>query len=252
VQLSKVPALKKCLFINAFWNTGSRLSEILPLAREYFVLDDPLTGAPLSSPFMVLRTLKQCRLDEAARSRPTKQEQQAEAEIRDNPPRAVPLTEPGFVQRLREWFATAQLAADARQWNTKSEDTARSWFSQAVAAAARDGVMFFIRPVRPKTFRDSFAMHLAQHLAPHKVIQMLIVHRDAKSTEWYTRVFALDVSHQLGVRFSMYPGEAAGVSRGGREGGCPCRPLRIRTLGQIRIPSMAEPILLQPECVCLA
>ncbi|WP_241492994.1 hypothetical protein [Pantoea dispersa] len=63
MQLSKVPALKKCLFIKAFWKTGGRLSEILPLGREYFVLYDPLTGAPLSSPFMVLRTLKQCRLD---------------------------------------------------------------------------------------------------------------------------------------------------------------------------------------------
>lgn len=54
MQLSKVPDLKKCLFIKAFLNTGGRLSEILPLAREDFVLDDPLTGAPLSSPFMVL------------------------------------------------------------------------------------------------------------------------------------------------------------------------------------------------------
>lgn len=64
-------------------------------------------------------------------------------------------------------------------------------------------------------------MHLAQYQVPQKVIQMLMVHRDAKSTEWYTRVFALDVTHQFGVRFSMYPGEAArrrlpgaGVSRG--------------------------------------
>jgi len=69
------------------------------------VLDDPLTGAPLWSPFVVLRTLKQQKLEEAARSRrrgrPTKEEKLAEreteAEIRDNPPRAVPLTDPGFV-----------------------------------------------------------------------------------------------------------------------------------------------------------
>lgn len=69
------------------------------------MLDDPHTGAPLSSPFVVLRTLKQRKLEEAARSRrrgrPTREEEQAEreteAEIRDNPPRAVPLTEPAFV-----------------------------------------------------------------------------------------------------------------------------------------------------------
>lgn len=50
----------------------------------------------------------------------------------------MPLTDPGFVQRLREWFATVQPAAGARLWDIKSEDTARSWISQAVMAAARD------------------------------------------------------------------------------------------------------------------
>ncbi|WP_414057381.1 resolvase [Pantoea dispersa] len=69
VLLSKVPDLRKRLFIDALWNTGGRLNEIQPLARENFVLNDPLTGAPLSSPFVVLRTLKQRRLEEAARGR---------------------------------------------------------------------------------------------------------------------------------------------------------------------------------------
>lgn len=221
VLLAKVTDLRKRLFIDALWNTGGRLNEILPLTREDFVLDDPLTGAPLSSPFVVLRTLKQRGLEEAARNRsrrrgrPTKEEQQAEREvekeIQGNPPRAVPLTDPGFVQRLREWFATVIPPAGARLWDIRSEDTARSWISQAVAAAERDGVTFSIRPVTPKTFRDSFAMHLVQHQVPHKVIQTLMGHKDAKSTEWYTRVFALDVTRQLGVRFSMDPSEARGL-----------------------------------------
>jgi len=100
VLLSRVSDLLKLLFINALWNTGGRLNEILPLTKEDFALDDPLTGAPLSSPFMVLRTLKQRKLEDAARSRgrPTKQEllaeRETEAEIRGNPPRAVPLTDP--------------------------------------------------------------------------------------------------------------------------------------------------------------
>lgn len=218
VLLSKVTDLRKRLFIDALWNTGGRLNEILPLTREDFVLDDPLSGSQLGSPFVVLRTLKQRRLEETGRSRsrrrgrPTKEEQQAEreleAEIRDNPPRAVPLTDPGFVQRLREWFATVQPATGVRLWDIKSEDTARSWISQAVTVAARDGVTFSIRPVTPKTFRDSFAMHLVQHQVPQKVIQTLMGHKDAKSTEWYTRVFALDVTRQLGVRFSMDAADA--------------------------------------------
>ncbi|WP_275233405.1 tyrosine-type recombinase/integrase [Pantoea ananatis] len=120
----------------------------------------------------------------------------------------MPLTDPAFVQRLREWFATAQPAAGARLWDIRSEDTARSWISQAIEAAKRDGVTFSIRPVTPKTFRDSFAMHLVQHQVPQKVIQTLMGHKDSKSTEWYTRVFALDVTRQLGVRFTLDADEA--------------------------------------------
>ena len=218
VLLSKVTDLRKRLFIDTLWNTGGRLNEILPLTKGDFVLDDPLSGAPLVSPFVVLRTLKQRRLEESAGSRsrrrglPTKEEQQAEqetqAELRDNPPRAVPLTDPAFVRRLREWFATAQPAAGARLWAIRSEDTARSWISQAVEAANLDGVTFSIRPVTPRTFLDSFAMHLVQHQVPQKVIQTLMGHKNAKSTEWYTRVFALDVTRQLGVRFIMDADEA--------------------------------------------
>lgn len=69
VLLSRLPDLRKRLLIDALWNTGGRLNEILPLTKEDFVLDDPLTGAPLSSPFVVLRILKQRKLEEAARSR---------------------------------------------------------------------------------------------------------------------------------------------------------------------------------------
>lgn len=79
VLLSKVTDLRKRLFIDALWNTGGRLNEILPLTKEDFVRDDPLSGAPLSSPFVVLRTLKQRKLEVAARSRrrgrPTREQQ---------------------------------------------------------------------------------------------------------------------------------------------------------------------------------
>ncbi|WP_254185913.1 resolvase [Pantoea sp. B270] len=121
VLLSKVADLKKRLFIGTQWNTGGRLNEILPLAREDFVLDDPLSGAPLSSPFVVLRTLKQRRLEEAARSRsrrrdrPTKEQQQAERG-------GLPIR--ALCSGSGEWFATAQQAT-----GLKSEDTAHCWIS---------------------------------------------------------------------------------------------------------------------------
>jgi len=63
----------------------------------------------------------------------------------------------------------------------------RSWISKAVAKAKRNDVTFSIRPVTPKTFWDSFAMHPV----PQKAIHGMMGHKGAKSTEWYTRVFAL-------------------------------------------------------------
>ncbi|MEJ5075761.1 tyrosine-type recombinase/integrase [Erwinia sp. MYb535] len=115
----------------------------------------------------------------------------------------MPLTDPAFVQRLREYLATVQPKKGERIWDVSSPDTVRSWIRQAVTAAGRDGVTFTVRPVTTKTFRDSFAMHLVQHGVPKKVIQAMMGHKDEKSTEWYTQVLALDVTRQLGVRFSM-------------------------------------------------
>lgn len=206
VLLSFMHDLRQRLFADTLWNTGGRLNEVLPLTPGDFVLDDPATGRSLSSPFVVLRTLKQrSQADTRRRGRPTREE---EDELRNNPPRAVPLTDPAFVQRLREYVATVRLKKTDRLWDVSSPDTVRSWLSRAVQDAARDGVTFSVRPVTPKTFRDSFAMHLVQHQVPQKVLQTMLGHRDAKSTEWYTRVFVLDVTRQLGVRFSMNAGDA--------------------------------------------
>lgn len=54
-----------CSFFIRFQTAG--LSLPLHSAREDFTLYDPLTGAPLSSPLVVLSTLKQRRLEEASR-----------------------------------------------------------------------------------------------------------------------------------------------------------------------------------------
>lgn len=204
--LSHMPDQRRRLFAETLWNCGGRLSEVLPLTPGDFALDCPATGAPLPSPFVVLRTLKQRGGPSGRRrGRPTRAE---EEEVRNNPPRAVPLTDPHYVQRLREHVATARLRKTDRIWNVSSQDTVRSWISDAVSAAAAAGISLSVRPVTPRTFRDSFAMHLVQHQVPQKVLQAMMGHKDAKSTEWYTRVLALDVTRQLGVRFSMDAGEA--------------------------------------------
>ena len=54
--------------------------------------------------------------------------------------------------------------------------------------------MVIVTSLCTRTFRDSFAMHLVQHGVPKKVIQALMGHKDEKSTEWYCRVMALDVT----------------------------------------------------------
>jgi integrase len=202
---------RKRLLIETFWNTGGRLNEVLPLTPEDFALDGP-DGRALDAPFVVLHTLKQRRdgdrQKQRGRGRPTKEEQAALREAEATPPRAVPLTDPGYVRRLREYFATVRLKKGERIWDIGSPDTVRTWIRQAVSAAGREGVTFSIRPITTKTFRDSFAMHLVQHGVPKKVIQAMMGHRDEKSTEWYTQVMALDVTRQLGVRFSMTPEDA--------------------------------------------
>lgn len=205
VLLTHARDLRHRFFIETLWNTGARLNEALPLTPGDFSLDDAC-GQPLSSPFVILHTLKQRRRGEVKRrGRPSRED---ETERLNNPPRAVPLTDPGYVQRVREYVATFRLRKGDRLWDVSSEDTVRTWITKAVESAGRAGVNFSIRPVTPKVFRDSFAMHLVQHQVPQKVIQTMMGHKDAKSTEWYTQVFALDVTRQLGVRFLM-PGEDA-------------------------------------------
>ncbi|MEN4892406.1 tyrosine-type recombinase/integrase [Erwinia billingiae] len=201
---------RRRLLIETFWNTGGRLNEVTPLTPDDFALDCPDSGRALDAPFVVLHTLKQRRdlSRSRPRGRPTKEEQAAMREALANPPRAVPLTDPGFVQRMREYLATMGIKKGERIWTIDSADTVRSWISGAVTAAKRDGVTFTVKPITTRTFRDSFAMHLVQHGVPKKVIQALMGHRDEKSTEWYCRVMALDVTRQLGVRFSMTPEDA--------------------------------------------
>ena len=183
VLLDYLPDLRQRLLFDTLWNTGARINECPVLTPGDFELD----GA---GPFVTLKTLKQ-------RHRGPGRPENGEALKR-----IVPLSDPAYVRRLQEYAATMKITRRKPLWPMKSDDTARNWLKAAVQRAERDGVTFTI-PITPHTFRHSFAMHLLQNGLPFKVLQAYMGHQDTKSTEIYTRIFALDVGHQYGVRFSM-------------------------------------------------
>ncbi len=92
------------------------------------------------------------------------------------------------------------------------DETMRNWLKQAVKRAEADGVHFSI-PVTPHTFRHSYIMHMLYHRQPRKVIQALAGHRDPRSMEVYTRVFALDMAATLAVPFTGDGRDAAEILR---------------------------------------
>lgn len=100
----------------------------------------------------------------------------------------------------------------ARIWEI-TDRTVRTWLSEAVEAAAADGVTFSV-PVTPHTFRHSYAMHMLYAGIPLKVLQSLMGHKSINSTEVYTKVFALDVAARHRVQFHMSGTEAVAMLKG--------------------------------------
>lgn len=133
------------------------------------------------------------------------------------PHRLVPLSDPQYVAQLEMMVATLKIPLERRNpdtgrtekvrlW-TVTDRTVRTWLNEAVAAAAGDGVTFSV-PVTPHTFRHSYAMHMLYAGIPLKALQSLMGHKSMKSTEVYTKVFALDVAARHRVQFHM-PGTEA-------------------------------------------
>ena len=91
-----------------------------------------------------------------------------------------------------------------------TDRTVRTWLSEAVEAAAADGVTFSV-PVTPHTFRHSYAMHMLYAGIPLKVLQSLMGHKSVSSTEVYTKVFALDVAARHRVQFAMPESDAVAL-----------------------------------------
>ncbi|HEE2548837.1 site-specific integrase, partial [Klebsiella pneumoniae] len=67
--------------------------------------------------------------------------------------------------------------------------------------------------VTPHTFRHSYIMHMLYHRQLRKVIQALAGHKDPRSMEVYTRVFALDMAATLAVPFTADGRDAAEILR---------------------------------------
>ncbi len=92
-------------------------------------------------------------------------------------------------------------------WGITSRQTPLNWINAAVTRAERDGVTFSV-PVTPHSFRHSYAMRLTMSGVPPRVLQSLLGHRYARSTEIYTRVFSLDVLTERGLSFTCDPQRA--------------------------------------------
>ncbi|MBF7997757.1 tyrosine-type recombinase/integrase [Rahnella laticis] len=195
--LHYLPDWSQHALVSTLWNTGGRINEVLALKRRDFRLNGDY-------PHVVIRTAKQRR---AGTGRPAKGK---------SANRVVPLSDPGFVDELRRLFASTRerIETDAQTgerralpiW-TATDRTVRNWLTRAVDDARRDGVTFSV-PVTPHVFRHSYAMHHCYQHTPLKVLQALLGHEKAESTEVYTRVFALDIASSQQITFSMPESQA--------------------------------------------
>ena len=209
--LSYIDDLNIRMYFETLWNTGARLNEALALKPADFMLT-PTRQYP--QPVVILKTLKQ-RIKEAERrpGRPTTRHPPLHPDPRYRKPqepavRLVPVLDAGYALRMREYLATWKKRIKHQPvWDITSRQTPLNWINTAVARAERDGVTFSV-PVTPHTFRHSYAMHLTMSGVPPRVLQSLLGHRYARSTEIYTRVFSLDVLTGSGLSFTCDPRRA--------------------------------------------
>lgn len=123
----------------------------------------------------------------------------------------IPLTDESYVRQMQSWMVTTRSRRRGPLWDV-TDETMRNWLKQAASRASADGVHFSI-PVTPHTFRHIYIMHMFYHRQPKKVIQALAGHKDPRSMEVYTRVFALDMAATLAVPFTGDDRGAADILR---------------------------------------
>ncbi|MCO5635260.1 site-specific integrase [Citrobacter freundii] len=123
VFLRYVPDLRQQVLFDTLWNTGARINEALALTGASFQLDG-------SRPFVRLKTLKQ---RQRGRGRPGKDEEVF---------RLVPLTDPQYVRKVREFLTTLRIGKQQLLWPVQSDNTPRNWIRKALDLAKRDSVTF--------------------------------------------------------------------------------------------------------------
>lgn len=158
------------------WNTAARPNEALALTPTSLLFKQAM-------PAIKLPTLKQ-------RTRGRGQPKVSELPVRD-----VPVWDATYRERMISLVTTLKIRVEEPLWPV-SPDTISRWLKRAIDAAERDGVMFSITPIIPKSFRHSFAMHILLNRIHPKVLQTLMGHKSFKSTEVYTKLFLFDVAGQ--------------------------------------------------------
>lgn len=187
--LHYMPDQRHHFLFSTLWNTGARIGDACSMQPESFILDGP-------RPFVRILSEKV----RTRRGRPPKDEV-----------RLVPLSDRSYVHRVESWLATARPKRREPLWCV-TDETMRNWLKAAIARAADDDVYFSV-PVTPHTFRHSFIMHMLYHRQPQKVVQALVGHKDTRSMEVYSRVFALDLAATLDVPFTGDGIDAASILR---------------------------------------
>ena len=206
VLLSYLPDQEQRMLFETLWNTGGRLNEVLALHPAHLMLtctpDQP-------NPIVVLKTLKQREQEYHRRPGrpPSAAHQPADPRYRKSreaTTRIVPLLDADYVVRMHSYLATRSRRGVKHRpvWPYSSRQTPLNWLNEELKRAQKDGITFAI-PVTPHTFRHRYAMHLLMSGVPQKVLQGLLGHRYSRSTEFYLRVFTLDVLAARGIRFSV-------------------------------------------------
>jgi integrase len=144
--LHYVPDLHRKMLLATLWNTGARINEALALTRSDFSLTPPY-------PFVQLATLKQ-RTEKATRTA-------GRAPAGSLPHRIVPLSDANYVSQLEMMVATLKIPLERRNKRTDrtekariweiTDRTVRTWISEAVDAAAADGVTFSVPVTRTRS-----------------------------------------------------------------------------------------------------